>query len=105
MNGIDNINDNSIYVNLNLCRVLAYKNEGLILLKEQGGLWGKENLPNEFRQLLIKALNNYKSQIYEIFDKELSLEFSKYMIQNIFAKYILPKVDSNLRLDSMHNLK
>ncbi|WP_294187378.1 DUF4111 domain-containing protein [uncultured Clostridium sp.] len=85
-NATHDITENSIYIILNLCRVLAYKNDGLILSKEQGGLWGKENLPKEFIPLLSKALKNYKSEIEEIFDRELLLEFSNYMIGNIFDK-------------------
>lgn len=85
-NATEEISGNSIYFILNLCRVLAYKNEGLILSKEQGGLWGKEKLPEEFRLLLSKALKNYKSEIEEVFDRELLLDFSNYMIGNIFDK-------------------
>lgn len=85
-NAADDISDNGTYIILNLCRVLAYKNDGLILSKEQGGLWGKENLPEKFISLLSKALKNYKLEIEEIFDKELSLEFCNYMIGNIFDK-------------------
>lgn len=83
-NAIDEISGNGTYIVLNLCRVLAYKNDGLILSKEEGGLWGKENLPKRFRTLLFKALKNYKSEIEEVFDKELTLEFSNYMIQKIY---------------------
>lgn len=85
-NATNDISVNGIYVILNLCRVLAYKNEGLILSKVQGGLWGKENLPKEFRVLILKALNSYNSQTDEIFDREVSLKFSKYMLKNIFDK-------------------
>ena len=47
-------------------------------------IWGKENLSKEFRPLLSKALNNYKSEIEEIFDRKLSIEFCKYMIEKIY---------------------
>lgn len=81
------VSDNSVYIILNLCRVLAYKNNGLVLSKEQGGLWGIDNLPKQYTALVLKALNNYKSEeIEENFDKERSLNFCNYMIENIFTK-------------------
>lgn len=80
------VNENPVYTILNLCRVFAYKNDGLILSKEQGGLWGIENLPNQYIALLSTALKNYKSEIEENFDRELSLNFCNYMIENIFDK-------------------
>jgi hypothetical protein len=80
----EDINEKPVYIILNLCRVLAYKNDGLILSKEQGGLWGMKNLPKQYIALLSKALKNYKSEIEENFDIELSLTFCNYMIENIF---------------------
>lgn len=85
-NATEDIVENPIYIILNLCRVLAYKNDGLVLSKEQGGLWGVENLPKQYQLLSSRALNNYKSEIEENFDKELLLNFSNYMIENIFDK-------------------
>jgi len=41
----DEISRDPIYFTLNLCRVLAYLTDGLILSKEQGGKWGAEHLP------------------------------------------------------------
>lgn len=76
--------ENPVYTILNLCRVLAYKNKGLILSKEQGGLWGIENLPKKYIILLSNALKNYKTEVEEHFDRELSLKFCDYMIENIF---------------------
>lgn len=77
--------DNPVYIILNLCRVLAYKSNDLILSKEQGGLWGIENLPKEYISLISKALKNYTSEAEEAFDEELSLSFCNYMLKNIQA--------------------
>jgi streptomycin 3"-adenylyltransferase len=85
-NATDDIVGNPIYFILNLCRVLAYKNDGLVLSKEQGGLWGIEKLPEQYYPLTSRALNDYKSEIEGNFDKELLLNFSNYMIENIFDK-------------------
>lgn len=83
-NAIEDVNENPVYTILNLCRVLAYKNNGLILSKEEGGLWGIENLPKQYIILLSNALKNYKIESEEKFDRELSLSFCNYMIENIF---------------------
>ena len=36
-----------VYYVLNLCRVLAYAQEGLVLSKDQGGEWGMAHLPED----------------------------------------------------------
>lgn len=41
----DEIVRDPIYFTLNLCRVLAYLTDGLILSKDKGGKWGAEHLP------------------------------------------------------------
>lgn len=43
---LEGILKNPIYYILNLCRVLAYAEEELVLSKEQGGVWGIEKLGN-----------------------------------------------------------
>lgn len=86
-NSQEEVLDNPIYIILNLCRVLAYKNNDLVLSKEQGGLWGIDNLPKQYRVLVSKALNNYTSEVLEEgFDKEQSLNFCNYMIEKIFTE-------------------
>lgn len=49
---------NSIYFILNLCRVLAYLECGQILSKEQGGEWGIAHLPAD-AELIRTALSAY----------------------------------------------
>lgn len=85
-NAKEDIIKNTVYIILNLCRVLAYKNDSVILSKEQGGLWGISNLPNEYIELISKSLKSYKSDIDENFDREKLLNFCDYMIDNIFYK-------------------
>lgn len=47
------------YHTLNLCRTVAYYKDGIIRSKKAGGMWGLENLPTEFEQLIQKALDVY----------------------------------------------
>lgn len=84
-NAAEYIQNNPVYVILNLCRVLAYKNKGLILSKEQGGLWGIKNLPKQYIPLINTALKDYKSEIDGTFDLEHSLNFCNYMLKAIFS--------------------
>lgn len=56
---VQDIADNPVYVTLNLCRVLAYLAEGVVLSKQEGGAWGLAHLPEEYHPLLLAALAAY----------------------------------------------
>lgn len=53
------IADNPVYVTLNLCRVLAYLQDGVVLSKEQGGQWGVKHLPAAYHPLLREMMKAY----------------------------------------------
>ena len=55
----EDICENPVYFILNLCRVLAYVQEDLVLSKKQGGEWGLIHLPEAYRGLVQAALNEY----------------------------------------------
>lgn len=57
----DEILKDPMYMTLNLCRVLAFQNDGLILSKAEGGLWGLEHLPHEYHALITLALTQYQT--------------------------------------------
>ena len=48
-----------VYITLNLCRVTAACEKGLILSKADGGEWGIANLPTEYSQLIRTAADIY----------------------------------------------
>ena len=50
-----------VYYILNLCRVLAYLEQDLILSKQQGGEWGIAHLPDLYGPMLVRALECYGS--------------------------------------------
>lgn len=50
--------DQPVYYILNLCRVLACAEKGLILSKEQGGIWGSERV-GPYAKLIRFALESY----------------------------------------------
>lgn len=78
--------ENPIYIILNLCRVLAYVEESRVLSKEQGGLWGLENLPARYEPVVRAALNAYGSDENFSADSKVMKDFSKYMKGQIFTK-------------------
>jgi streptomycin 3"-adenylyltransferase len=60
---LEDIDKSPIYGILNICRVLKLleNKERSIQSKYEGGIWGIENMPNEYEQLIEKALENYCS--------------------------------------------
>ena len=57
-NAVEEIAENPMYLILNLCRVLAYKKDGLIVSKQEGGEWGLKNIGKLEFQELIEATSN-----------------------------------------------
>ncbi|MDE6127916.1 MAG: DUF4111 domain-containing protein, partial [Lachnospiraceae bacterium] len=67
----------------NLCRVLAYKKDGLILSKQEGGNWGINNIAEKYHNLLFPALEQYVSDKSIKWDESLMLDYAAYMIDRI----------------------
>ena len=78
----DDIEENTMYLTLNLARVLAYKKEGLILSKKEGGEWALKNLPKEYHAIIETALKEYAGKSVS-YDMELAKEYAGYMIKQI----------------------
>lgn len=80
-NAESDILENPVYTTLNLCRVLAYKKEKLVLSKKEGGEWGLKNLPEKYAVLIQSALDDYANGSDEPakFDKNESAEYTEYM--------------------------
>ena len=58
-NADEEITEEPVYFILNLCRVLAYLQDDLVLSKKQGGEWGVKNLPAIYSKLIQNALECY----------------------------------------------
>lgn len=75
-NAQEEILENPVYVILNLCRVLAFVREGLVLSKEQGSAWAKEyfardNGEAEWSGLVCRAAECYRSgRIFSVQEKD-----------------------------------
>lgn len=75
---------NSVYVVLNLCRVLYYLREGIVSSKKEGGEWGIKTLPQNYHMIIQKCLDKYSGveNEYELNQQQL-LHFSEYMLKEI----------------------
>ncbi len=80
---VNEIKENPVYMILNLCRVLAFTEEGIVISKKQGGEWGVLNLPEDYRPVVEKALQSYcRGGIFK--EEEEKLEsFAEYMTGRI----------------------
>ncbi len=75
----ENIELNSVYTVLNLCRVISYTRDGLITSKKEGGDWALENMPEKYHSLIKQALKAYAGQEEKEFDTISLREFAEYM--------------------------
>ncbi len=81
---LEDIRGNPMYVALNLCRVLAFIREGLVLSKAQGGAWGLSHLDGRFSGLLREALACYASDREFAAEEPLLDEFCRAAMAEIF---------------------
>ncbi len=77
------ISHSPMYLTLNLCRVLAYQEEGLILSKQEGGEWALDRLPRVWAGLIRSALQEYQTGIPMAFEKSQAEEFAAFMLKEI----------------------
>ena len=83
-NAVDEIAENPMYLTLNLCRVMAYKKDGLIVSKKEGGEWGLKNIDRmEFLPLIEEALREYQSGDAMVFNVATAKEFAEAMLKEI----------------------
>lgn len=75
--------ENPVYIILNLCRVAAYVQSGIVLSKEQGGSWGFENLPTDYRPFIHSALQAYRTGEELALNEQEAVSFSKAMLNRI----------------------
>ncbi len=59
------VEQNPLYAVLTACRVYGYLSEKRILSKQEGARWGINNLPGEYKSLLVSALAIYQGDAVE----------------------------------------
>ena len=82
-NAEEEIMENPTYIVLNLCRVLAYKKDELILSKREGGNWGIDNVSKKYHCLILQALDEYSSDKSMKWDENCARDYAAYMIEQI----------------------
>lgn len=70
----------TVYITLNLCRVLAYLREGLVLSKKAGGEWGLQAVPGKYHPFLRSALSSYGTDADMTQDEETAAGFAEFML-------------------------
>ncbi|TVX96718.1 DUF4111 domain-containing protein [Cohnella terricola] len=74
----------TMYLTLNLCRVLFFLKEGDISSKKEGGEWGAHSLPNPYRDLVMQCLEEYTGNAGKSeFDNQILSSFAEYMLHEI----------------------
>ena len=79
----EEITEYPMYLTLNLARVLAYKKEGLVLSKKEGGDWALEHLPAEYRPLIADAMREYSESAEIAYDENLAKRYAEYVIKEL----------------------
>ena len=79
----EEIAGNPMYLTLNLARVLAWREEGLVLSKKEGGEWALRRLPAEYHPLLRNALREYAESADPVYDPVLAKRYAEYMLRQI----------------------
>lgn len=80
---IEEISENTMYLTLNLARVLAYKEEELVLSKKEGGEWALKTLPVKYHALIRDAMREYVEGTEVAYDEELARQYAGYMLKQI----------------------
>ena len=82
-NACGEIEENPVYVSLNLCRVLAAIEEDAVLSKDEGGRWGLQRLDDQWKGFIHKALNAYSGGAAMKTDPDEARRFAGHMLERI----------------------
>lgn len=82
---VDEIAGNTLYLTLNLARVLSYLEDGVVRSKREGGDWALKHLPGEYRPLVEAALSAYGGAADVAYDLDLARRYAAYMLGRIQA--------------------
>ena len=74
---------NTMYLVLNLARVLAYTEDGLVLSKKEGGEWAIRHLPSEYHPLIADAIHEYAESGEVVYDTALAKRYAEYAVMRI----------------------
>lgn len=75
-----------IYIILNLCRVLAFLEDGLYLSKKEGAEWAIEHLSDDDSSMVRSALECYRTNRNMVIGEEKGRDFAEKMLARIEDK-------------------
>ena len=78
----EEIAENTMYLTLNLARIVAWIQEKKVLSKREGGEWGLEHLPQVYHGLLQEALREYHGEEPH-YDMEIAMAYAREMKEKI----------------------
>ena len=81
----ERVMDHPLYIILNLCRILAYLKNDLILSKADGGKWGLKHLDVTYHPIIAKAVSSYQFNTELSVSREAAENFCDYMLGQILA--------------------
>ena len=76
----EEITEYPLYLTLNLARVLAFWEEGLVLSKKEGAEWALDRVPTKFAPQLRQVLLEYETGAEETWDAASAQEYAAYML-------------------------
>jgi predicted nucleotidyltransferase len=80
----EDIIENTVYITLNLCRVLYYIKENVICSKLDAGIWAKKIVPQRYGQIVEDAMEVYINKLGQMeYNKELLVKYADYMLEEI----------------------
>lgn len=72
-----------MYLILNLLRVLAYLQDGIVLSKKEGGEWGINHIPEMYHSLIQDAMREYADGVDITYEINLAKDYAGYMVEQI----------------------
>jgi len=83
-NAKEDIIENTVYITLNLCRVLYYIKGNVICSKLDAGMWAKEIVPQHYRKIVEDAVDVYSNKSGQMkYNLELLIKYADYMLEEI----------------------
>ena len=79
----EEITEAPMYLTLNLARVLAYREAGLVLSKKEGGDWALAHLPPEYHPLILDAMREYSESAEIVYDEVLARRYAEDVLGRI----------------------
>lgn len=86
-NAEEEIIENTVYITLNLCRVLYYIRENVICSKLEAGNWVKEIVPQQYGKIVEDAVKVYSNKLEQMeYCNDILVKYADYMLEEILRR-------------------